>query len=52
MLQRDTITRVATSAIGALLLASVAIGAAAGPGHNVQAQPPVYAAVQTGAAHG
>ena len=46
------IARVATAAVGALVLSTLSVAAAVGPGHMVQPSQTAYASVQTDRAHG
>ena len=42
------ITRVATAAVGALILSTMSVAAEVGPGHTAGAAQPVFASVQAG----
>ena len=42
------ITRVATAAVGALVLSTMSVAAAVGPGHTAGTAQPVIASIHTG----
>ena len=48
MQKGSNIARVATAAVGALILSTVSVAAAVGPGHQVQAAPTAYASLSAG----
>ncbi len=52
MFNFDHIVRVATAAVGALVLSTLSVAAAIGPGHTAEGARTVYAQIQTDIAHG
>ena len=52
MFNTDKLARVATGAVGALVLSTLSVAAAVGPAHSAETKAVGYAAVQTGQAHG
>jgi hypothetical protein len=48
MFSFDHLTRVATAAVGALILSTLSIAAAVGPAETANAKPTVYASVHNG----
>jgi hypothetical protein len=53
MFRTYNIARVASAAVGALVLSTLSVTAAVGPGHQVQPAPTAYASADVGTrAHG
>ena len=52
MFKLHDIARVATAAVGALVLTTLTVAAAVGPGHMAQSDRTAYASVQTDRANG
>ena len=52
MLSFDQFARVATAAVGALVLSTLSVTAAVGPGHTATSGQTAYAQIQTDRAHG
>jgi hypothetical protein len=52
MFNFDNIVRVATASLGALVLSTLTVVAAAGPAETAQAAPSVYASIQSDVANG
>jgi len=52
MFNFDKLARVATAAVGALVLSTLSVAAAVGPARSAETAPVSYAAVHTGQAHG
>ena len=52
MFSFDQFTRVATAAVGALVLSTLSVAAAVGPGHTASTDATAYAQVRTDVAHG
>jgi hypothetical protein len=48
MFNYDQFVRVATAAVGALILSSLSVGAAVGPGHSPATAAPAFAMVANG----
>ena len=52
MFSFDQFARVATAAVGALVLSTLSVAAAVGPGHIASSDTAAYAQVRTDVAHG
>ena len=52
MFNFDQFARVATAAVGALVLSTLSVAAAVGPGHTASSDTAAYAQVRTDVAHG
>ena len=52
MFSFDQFVRVATAAVGALVLSTLSVAAAVGPGHTASSDMAAYAQVRTDVAHG